>query len=426
MNVRTRRGRRVGTPTSTLVVRATGIAGILAIAAMALIGYFAPSKLPFRSYYTLDATFTRADGLVNHTDVKLAGKRVGQVLDTHISDGKVKAQLQLDPSIKPLTSNLTLRIRPRGLLGVVYVEIVPGDGGRPLPDGGVIPAGRSVSATQLDDVLNTFDPATRQRTQTLLGQLGAGVAGRGDDLNRLLQQAPGYVADLEGAAGEVNAHAGATRGFVSGAADALSAFDQVRDPLGASLRPAARALAPFSDQAPQWRATLSQTPPTLSQTRVDLAQIDPLLDSVNRLADRLTPALAPAPAAFTATAAFFREARPALERLPRTLHLARAATPPAATFARRLDTQLPLLARGLRPGDAIATEVGPHGCDLRAFLGHWAEHDALGDEGLNYLRALVTLAPQEALSTDAKRRPDIYGDAYPPKPCTDGWEYLNP
>jgi phospholipid/cholesterol/gamma-HCH transport system substrate-binding protein len=426
MNTRTARRRRVGTPTGKLVIRSTGLAGIAAIAAMALIGYFAPNRLPLRKYYNLQATFARADGLVDHTDVKLDGERIGQVLDTRIVDGTVKARLQLDAGVKPLTSTLTLRVRPRGLLGVVYVDIAPGPGGRPLPDGASIPAGRSVTTTQLDDVLNTLDPATRQRTQTLLRQLGDGVAGRGEDLNRLAQQAPGYVADLERAALAVNERVGATGRFVHATDRVLSATDAVREELSSSFDPAARALAPFADQAAQWRATLSAFPPTLVQARAHLASTDPLLDSLSRLATRLTRTLKPAPSALHATAGLLREARPALVKLPRTLALARRATPPTAAFARRLDTQLPLLARGLRPGNSIAKEVGPHGCDLRAFLGHWAEHDALGDEGLNYLRATVTLAPQEGVSTDTKRRPDIYGDAYPAKPCTAGWEYLKP
>lgn len=422
----TPRRRRVGTPTSKLVIRATGLTGIAALVTMALIGYFAPDRLPLRSYYDLQATFTRADGLVDHTDVKLDGRRVGQVLDTRIVDGAVKARLQLDAGVKPLTSTLSLRVRPRGLLGVVYVDIVPGRGGRPLPDGATIPAGRSLTTTQLDDVLGTLDPSTRRRTQSLLRQLGDGVAGRGVDLNRLAQQAPGYVTNLERAAGAVNARRGATARFVHAADRVLSAADGVREEMGSSFDPAARALAPFADQATQWRATLSQFPPTLIQARAHLASIDPLVDSIGRLATRLTRTLRPAPSALHATAGLLRDARPALARVPRTLALARRATPSTASLARRLDTQLPLLARGLPPADSIATEVGPHGCDLRSFLGHWAEHDALGDEGLNYLRAAVTLAPQEALSTDTKRRPDIYGDAYPAKPCTGGWEYLNP
>jgi phospholipid/cholesterol/gamma-HCH transport system substrate-binding protein len=417
----------VGTPTSTKVVRVVGLAGIAALTAMALIGYFAPTKLPLRSYYNLDATFARADGLVEHTDVKLDGERVGQVLDTRIVDGKVHARLQLTPDVKGLlTTNLTLRVRPRGLLGVVYVDILPGPGGQQLANGDAIPAGRSQTTVQLDDVLNTLDAKTRARTQTLLQELGRGVDGQGDKLNRVAKQAPPYVEDLEQASRAVNARTGATQRFVHGADSMLTAFDGVRPEFVASLDPSAQALAPFGDRAEQWKATISAFPPTLRQARANLADLDPLLSSVDRLSVALNTTLRPAPKALDAGAKLFREARPALQRLPRTLKLARATTPSLVSLSRRLDTQLPLLARGLPPADSIATEVGPHGCDLRAFLGHWAEHDALGDEGLNYLRALVTLAPQEALSVDATRRPDLSANAYPTKPCTDGWESMNP
>lgn len=421
------RTKRTRTSTPVWVVRVVGITGIAVLAAMALIGYLAPKQLPFRAYYDLQATFTRADGLVDHTDVKLNGERVGQVLDTRVVDGRVKARLQLDPKVRrELSTALTLRIRPRGLLGVVYVDIQPGRGGRPLRDGEEIPAKSSQTTTQLDDVLNTLDPATRGRTQALLAELGAGVAGRGDDVNRFALEAPSYVQGLRRAARAVNARAGATGRFVRATGNTLGVVDSVRRELVASLTPARRALDPFDAGGEAWKAALASVPPTLRQGRRNLTNIDPLVVSVDRLAERLDATLPDAPGALRSTAALFRDARPALSRVPTTLKLARSTTSPLVSLSKRLDTQLPLLARGLPPADAIAAEVGPHGCDLRAFLGHWAEHDALGDEGLNYLRALVTLAPQEALSVDSERRTDLYSNPYPDKPCTAGWESHTP
>lgn len=421
------RTKRTRTMTPVWIVRVVGVLGIAVMVAMALVGYFAPKQLPFRPYYDLQATFTRADGLVDHTDVKLNGERVGQVLDTRVVDGRVKARLQLDPKVRrTLSTALTLRIRPRGLLGVVYVDIQPGRGGRPLRDGEEIPAKSSQTTTQLDDVLKTLDPATRDRTQTLLAELGAGVAGRGDDVNRLALEAPSYVGHLRGAARAVNERRGATGRFVRAAGQTLGVVDGVRRELVAAFAPARRALDPFDTGADAWEAALASVPPTLRQGRQDLRNIDPLVISVDRLAERLDASLVAAPGALRSTAALLRDAKPALRRVPATLKLARSTTSPVVSLSRRLDSQLPLLARGLPPADAIAAEVGPHGCDLRAFLGHWAEHDALGDEGLNYLRALVTLAPQEALSVDTERRTDLYSNPYPDKPCTAGWESHTP
>ncbi len=419
-----RRGRPVGRGTPALLIRGVGVAGILAGAAMALTGYFAPTKLPLRDYYNLTATFERADGLVDHTDVKMGGVRIGQVLDSRIENRKVVARLQLDGGTGPLRSDLTLRVRPRGLLGVVYVEIVPGLKGEMLADNGRIPESRSTNTVQLDDVLATFDAPTRGRTQTLLRELGKGVAGRGDDVNQLLGQGPGYLENLTSVAQAVNARPGSATRFVQGAASALGALDPAKDELTATFDPAARALAPFRTEADDWRSTLEQSPQTLSQARTNLAATDPLLRSVDRLSRRLDVALRPAPEAFNDTAKFFAEARPALMRVPKTLTLARQATSPTVSLARRVDAQLPLLARGLVPGLSISKEVAPHSCDLRSFLGHWAEHDALGDEGLNYLRATVTIGSRESLGTDPVRRDEIFSNPYP-APCQGGWEHLS-
>jgi phospholipid/cholesterol/gamma-HCH transport system substrate-binding protein len=420
-----RRRREVSKVTPRWVVLGVGAAGALVLVVLAVVGYIAPNGLPLRSYYNLQANFSRADGLVTHTDIKLDGKRVGQVLRPRLKNGKVIADLQLDGGTAPLRSDSILRVRPRGLLGVVYVEIVPGAHGRILQDGAVIGAGpgRSTSTVQLDDVLSTFDRRTRIRAQTLLRELGSGVTSRGQDLNRLLAQGPGYAADIAATAQALNARAGAPGRFVRGSEQAFAALDPVRADLGASLDPSARSAAPFADRAEQWRETLSLAPGTLRTVRSGLATTDPLLVSVDRLAQQLTTTLEPAPRAFRDTGAFLREARPALARVPATLTLARRATDPTVTFAARLDTQLPLVSAALKPALPIARELGPRTCDFRAFFGHWAGMNSLGDEGLNYLRASASIGNDETLGTYQTKQPLTHSNPYP-APCEAGYEYL--
>lgn len=422
---RSPRRREVSKTTPRWVVLAVGAAGVVVLVALALIGYFAPNGLPLQSYYTLQGHFARADGLVSHTDVKLDGKRVGQVLHARIENGHAVAELQLDTSIRPLRADSILRVRPRGLLGVVYVEIVPGQHGAPLADGAPIGSGvgDSSSTVQLDDVLLTFDRRTRTRARTLLDELGKGVSGRGDGVNRLLAQAPGYVDDLAATAAAVNARPGSAARFIHGAARAFDGLAPVAPDLAASLDPSARSFAPFADRADDWRASLQAAPVTLSTVRDGLHVTDPLLVSISRLTHQLTATLRPAPAAFRDTGAFMRTARPALRRVPPTLKLARAATDPTVTLAAHLNAQLPLVAAALKPALPMVTTLGPRTCDFRNFLGHWAGMDDLGDEGLNYLRATVTIGSDESLGTYKDKQPLTHSNPYP-APCEAGYEFL--
>jgi phospholipid/cholesterol/gamma-HCH transport system substrate-binding protein len=422
---RSPRRREVSKTTPRWVVLAVGAAGVVVLLALALIGYFAPNGLPLHSYYTLQGQFARADGLVSHTDVKLDGKRVGQVLHARIQNGHAVAELQLDTSIRPLRTDSTLRVRPRGLLGVVYVEIVPGQHGAPLADGARIGSGvgDSSSTVQLDDVLSTFDTRTRSRARTLLDELGKGVAGRGEQVNKLLVQAPAYVDDIAVTAAAVNARPGSPARFVHGAARAFDGLAPVAPDLAASLDPSARSFAPFADRADDWRASLQAAPVTLSTVRSGLRVTDPLLVSISRLSQQLSATLRPAPAAFRDTGAFMRTARPALRRVPPTLKLARAATDPTVTLAAHLNAQLPLVSATLKPALPIVTTLGPRTCDFRNFLGHWAGMDDLGDEGLNYLRASVTIGSDESLGTYKDKQPLTHSNPYP-APCEAGYEFL--
>lgn len=421
------RRREVSHTTPRWAVRATGAAGVIVLLALALIGYFAPDGLPLRNYYHLQARFSRADGLVNHTDVKLDGRRVGQVLHARIENRRPVADLQLDPSVKPLRADSVLRIRPRGLLGVVYVEIVPGERGAPLAENAVIgdtvTPGGSTSTVQLDDVLSTFDRRTRARARTLLQELGKGVAGRGQDINKLLGQAPSYVDDLAATAQAITGRPGSPTRFVHGADRAFGGLAPVASDLAASFGPAARSFAPFTERAVDWRASLQAAPATLRIGRFGLHDTDPLLISISRLARALTTTLKPAPDSFRNTGALLRSARPALRRLPSTLKLARQATDPTVTFAAHLNAQLPLVSAVLKPALPILATLGPRTCDFRAFLGHWAGMDALGDEGLNYLRASVTIGSDESLGTYQTKQPLTHSNPYPAT-CQAGYEYL--
>lgn len=411
--------------TPRAVILGLGVFGVLAVTAFAVLGYIAPSGIPGRSYYTVKANFARADGLVVHSDVKLGGRLVGQVLNPHIEDGHPVATLKLDADVAPLRSDTRLRVRPRGLLGVVYVEIAPGERGRPIPEGGSIPAKQTTPSIQLDDVLSTFDARTRMRTQTLLRQLGSGVVGRGEQLNTLLQQSPGYVHDFGSIAAAVNARPGSVTRFVQGAADLFTAIDPARVDLAAGFGPLAASFAPFVEQGQAWRAALGLAPQTLRVTRSGLLRTDPLLRSTDRLARQLTKTLDPAPRAFNATADLLKASRPSLQRLPATLALAREASVPTARLASRLDLNLPLLRAGLRPALPVARELGPRTCDFRSFLGHWGAMDSYGTSALNYLRASASIGSTESYAGYSEKQPLTSSNPYP-KPCEAGWEHLAP
>src|SRR5205085_12542501 len=98
--------------------------------------------------------------------------------------------LKLDKTAQPIRTTTILTIRPRSPLGLKYVELQPGRGGRPLPQNGKLAQSQATPAVDLDEVLGTFDQTTRRSLQLAVAGLGNAAAGRGADLNASVTALP--------------------------------------------------------------------------------------------------------------------------------------------------------------------------------------------------------------------------------------------
>ncbi|MDY6407840.1 MAG: MlaD family protein, partial [Pseudomonadota bacterium] len=78
-------------------------------------------------HFTLNATFSKADGLLPNSEVRLAGIRVGRVGQQTLADNgyQVVVQLIFDrPLDIPLDSSVS--IETDGIMGAKHIEILPG------------------------------------------------------------------------------------------------------------------------------------------------------------------------------------------------------------------------------------------------------------------------------------------------------------
>jgi virulence factor Mce-like protein len=354
------------------------LAGALALLALAYAALTAGSGLPLKSYYYLNARFRNAAELDPYSDVRIAGKLVGQVLSTSFSHGDATVELQLDPSIGELHSDSTARIRLRGLLGAKYIELVPGTHGPPLRSGATIPLSQTSTAVAVFDVLAALDAKRRADLRAILGGLGQGFLGRGAQLNAALAEAPGVAGNAGHVAGAVNSRVGAAQRLVPGAQSLTAAFDPVRGELASGWQPEAQALEPLADQRSSVQAMLDQAPTALSQIQSGFAQSDPLLGETASLSRELIALTGPAPAALARATAMLRAAPGPLvkakarvgdlaDAVPPTLRLLSAAWPLASPITRSLANQI-----------APLTELGRYGCDVAGWARDWSMVFALG------------------------------------------------
>lgn len=401
-----------------------GAIGIGFALLMVWIGFRAPDSIPGRSYYNLDAAFRNADNIAKHSQVRVGGRIVGQVLDPRVEHGRAVIRLQMEPSVGPLLSDTRAIVRPRSAVGVRYVEVVPGEHGRPLHDGALIPASQTGATRQLDEALSTFDAPTRLRTQRLLRALGTGLAGRGEDLNEGIGALPRFLRGTREVAAAIAARPGAIRSFIRGTAGAAGAAQPVREAIATGFAPEAAALRPFTDHAVQ--QSLDAAPPALAAVRAGLARTTPLVVALGRLAARVRPGLAVAPAAFRETDAMLRGAEPGLEAAPSTLRTTAKAVDPTVALLDRIEPMLPNLRAALTDGLPIVDELGRHGCDIKLFGDNWGSMMAFGNSGGGFLRFNLTGGDAQTvygLGSAAKNDVALYQNPYP-KPCTAGSEPL--
>ena len=153
-----------------------------------------------KQHYFVRAIFDNASTLVEGEDVKIAGAPVGVISDMDVTAEKQAAvTLRIDDEgFVPFKKDATCTIRLQGLIGERFVECEPGSTDSPrlatIEDGDgegerLLPVESTSSPVDLDLLNSIMRLPYRQRFAILLSEFGAGLAGRGEDLNEVIHRA---------------------------------------------------------------------------------------------------------------------------------------------------------------------------------------------------------------------------------------------
>lgn len=124
--------------------------------------------------YLVRARFESVGDLKTGAPIRLAGVKVGQVMDVRLKDYQAEVELAIGRSLK-LPKDTLASIRTEGLLGDTYVALSPGGSLDDLREGGLV--AHTESALDLSDLLARY--AFGQRDST--GSKGAAGESRGSD-----------------------------------------------------------------------------------------------------------------------------------------------------------------------------------------------------------------------------------------------------
>lgn len=109
------------------------------------------------SSFTLYGQFTKADGLMNGAEVRLAGIKVGEVVSQSLN-GQYAVKVGMSfPKYVELSTDTSAVIETDGLLGSKHVELVPGGDDELLKSGdSILYTQDALILTELMDKVNAF------------------------------------------------------------------------------------------------------------------------------------------------------------------------------------------------------------------------------------------------------------------------------
>ena len=194
---------------------AAAVAVILAMAAIAAAVLLATSAGGSNGSYTVRAIFDDAGNIIPGENVKIGGVKVGTVgAVTATPQAKAAVVLNIsNPGFKDFRADASCTVRPQALIGEKFVDCLPTQprvAGTPLPpplkkigkhhEGSgeyLLPVQNTSSPVDVDLLGDISRLPERQRFTILINELGAGLAGRGSDLNVVIRRANPALQELD-------------------------------------------------------------------------------------------------------------------------------------------------------------------------------------------------------------------------------------
>jgi virulence factor Mce-like protein len=266
---------------------------------------------------TYEIVFDNAFGLTEGGDFKIAGVRAGSTSSFEITGQErplavVKAEVT-EPGFADLREDARCEIRPQSLIGEYFVDCQPGASERKLPDGGRVPVEQTSSTIPIDLVNSIMRRPYRERFRLIIGELGAGLAGRPEDISEALRRAhPGlretsetleilgrqtdtieeFIADADRVIGELEARKGDVSRFVREAGRTAEISASRRTELAATFRELPAFLTELEPYMGRLADLTNAQTPLLRDLQAASGELDTFLTRLRPFAEAGTPALA--------------------------------------------------------------------------------------------------------------------------------------
>ncbi len=313
-------------------VRVMGVAIVAIAAVLMYISYTAQNGLPWQQSYSVRIAVPDAGKLIKNTEVRVGGARVGQVLAIEAVPrrGKVPPHAVLDveltEDVAPLPADTTAEVRLASVLGGKFVELVPGQSRRTIPENGTLGLANARSGVEIEDALAVFDPEGRAALRRTIGALGEALAGRGEAINETIATTAPLMPPLQRVLAMLSARDTRLGEFVRGAAAATTALAPLAPELAQLVGHSSDTLGALDRAGDSLGEGIERFPPAAGATQSALRTLGPVLDDTAAISRDLQPAA--------------EVLGPTSRRLSSTARTAIRVDPKVATLARPVDNAL--------------------------------------------------------------------------------------
>jgi ABC-type transporter Mla subunit MlaD len=280
--------------------------------------------------YVVRAVFDQGSFMVSGEQVRVAGANVGEIKSvsvslpgepTAIEDGKFKdvpgkAVIELeisDPGFQDFREDASCEIRPQSLIGEKYVNCTPtvprAPGQKPppplkqIPEGEpgagqhLLPLGSNTTSVDPDLINDVQSLPYAQRFRLIFNELGAGLAGRGEDLEATLKRANPTLRDVDLLFKQLTEQKDQLAQLAADSEEILVPLTREKEHVVGFFAHSGEAAAASSAHGPELEEALQKFPRFLTEFRATMANLKefsdagtPLLEDLGAAAPSLTDA----------------------------------------------------------------------------------------------------------------------------------------
>jgi phospholipid/cholesterol/gamma-HCH transport system substrate-binding protein len=280
--------------------------------------------------YVVRGIFDSGGFMVAGEEVRVAGATVGEIESVGVTmpgekdsyqDGTLvavpgKAVLAMkieDPGFQDFRSDASCLIRPQSLIGEKFVDCTPtlprAPGSEPPPELKQIPDGQpgagqyllplENNSTSVDpDLINNINQLTYvQRFRLVLNELGAGLAGRGEDIEEAVKRANPVLRDADRVIGILNAQRDQLAQLTSDSDEILGPLARDRSSVAGFFSNAGASAQASTEKGEALEASLQKLPAFLRELRQTMGSFEyfskagtPVSESLAKAAPALTQA----------------------------------------------------------------------------------------------------------------------------------------